>query len=280
MILVTGCNGQLGSELKLALSSDEAIFVDRASCDITNIEQLEKIIIDNNISSILNCAAYTAVDLAETEIDKAFLINEIGAFNVATVAKKYSLTLVHISTDYVFEGVDCTPRHEDQPVNPSSVYGKSKLAGEQKIMEIKPNGIIIRTSWVYSKFGKNFVKTILKACSEREFLKVVYDQVGSPTNACDLAKLIVSLLPKLQNEACEIYHYSNEGAISWYDFAQAICELKNLPCKVFPIESDEYVTRAPRPAYSVLSKSKLKKKFGIEIPYWRESLKNYLGNIV
>jgi len=280
MILVTGCNGQLGSELRLVLTDENAIFLDRASCDITKIEQLEKIIIDNNILSILNCAAYTAVDLAEEEVDKAFQINELGAFNVATIAKKYSLTLVHISTDYVFEGFACSPRHEDHPVNPNSVYGQSKLAGEKKILEIKPNGIIIRTSWVYSKFGKNFVKTILKAASEREFLKVVYDQVGSPTNAGDLAKLIVSLLPKLQNEACEIYHYSNEGAISWYDFAQAICELKNLQCKVFPIESDEYVTLAPRPAYSVLSKNKLKKKFGIEIPHWRESLKNYLSNIV
>jgi dTDP-4-dehydrorhamnose reductase len=244
------------------------------------MEQLEKIIKENNISSILNCAAYTAVDLAETEIEKAFLVNELGAFNLATIAKKHSLTLVHISTDYVFDGIACTPRHEDHPVNPSSVYGKSKLAGEQKILDIKPNGIIIRTSWVYSNFGKNFVKTILKAGSEREFLQVVYDQIGSPTNACDLAKLIVSLLPKLQNETCEVYHYSNEGAISWYDFAQAICEMQKLACKVFPIESDEYVTSAARPNYSVLSKNKLKQKFGVEIPYWRESLKNYLSNII
>ena len=280
MILVTGCNGQLGSELRLILAASEAIFVDRANCDITNLEQLEKIIVDNKILSILNCAAYTAVDLAETEIEKAFLVNELGSFNLATIAKKHSLILVHISTDYVFDGVASTPRHEDHPVNPSSIYGKSKLAGEQKILGVKPNGIIIRTSWVYSKFGKNFVKTILKAGSEREFLKVVYDQVGSPTNAVDLAKLIVSLLPKLQNEACEVYHYSNEGAISWYDFAQAICEMKKLTCKVFPIESDEYVTPAARPNYSVLSKNKLKQKFGVEIPYWRESLKNYLGNII
>ena len=276
MILVTGCNGQLGSELRLLLTDKEAVFVDRMICDITKLDQLEKIVLSYRITSIINCAAYTAVDLAETESEKAFLVNETGALNVATVAKKYSLSLVHISTDYVFDGKSFTPRHEDHPVNPVSIYGKSKLAGENKILEINPKGIIIRTSWLYSQFGKNFVKTILKAGNERESLKVVYDQIGSPTNAGDLAKAIVLILPNLQNANCEIYNYSNEGVISWYDFAKTICEIKRLKCKVYPIESHEYPALAPRPFYGILSKDKIKKKFNLEIPYWRESLEKML----
>lgn len=272
MILVTGANGQLARELRLLLSSKEALFVDRRDGDITNFEQIDNILSTQKFHSIINCAAYTAVDLAETEPLKAFEVNEKGAENLAVLAKKYSIKLVHISTDYVFSGSTYRPMNEETPTAPISVYGKSKLAGEQKILSINPRGVIVRTSWLYSRFGKNFVRTIVNLGNERDVLKVVYDQVGSPTNAADLAAAIVHILPKIDGDKCEIYHYSNEGAISWYDLAQEIKELRKLKCKIYPIESSQYPLPAPRPYYSVLSKDKIKTKFELEIPYWKESL--------
>lgn len=272
MILVTGSNGQLGSELKLLLSTSEAVFVTSKDCDITSLDQIEKIISQNKITHIINCAAYTAVDLAEKEIEKAYLVNETGPYNLAVVSKRHDITLIHISTDYVFDGKMSNPIHEDHIPNPVSAYGKSKLAGENKIIEVGPKGIIIRTSWLYSSFGKNFLKTILKASEERESLKVVNDQIGTPTYAADLANAILKIIPKLGDIKSEIYNYSNEGEISWFDFALCICDLKKRNCKVYPIESSEYPTPTPRPAYSVLSKDKIKAKFNLVIPFWKDSL--------
>lgn len=276
MILVTGSRGQLGNELKLLLNESDAFFATKEDCDITNLEQLERVINKYNIKSIINCAAYTAVDLAEKEADKAFLINEEGASNLARTAKKHSLKLIHISTDYVFDGNHPSPLTEAKIASPVTVYGKSKLAGEEAILKISPTGIIIRTSWLYSVFGNNFVKTIVKLASSKENLNIVYDQIGTPTYAKDLAEVIIKILPQIQTDTCEIFHYSNEGAISWYDFAQAICEIKRFSCKLYPIESFEYPTPTPRPAYSVLNKRKIKEKFNITIPYWKESLKQCL----
>lgn len=276
MILVTGSNGQLGSELKELLNESQAFFASRETCDISSPEQLEKIILEQKITTIINCAAYTAVDLAEKENDKALLINETGVMNLASAAKKHSLKLVHVSTDYVFDGTRSSPLNESDAVSAIGNYGRSKLAGEIAMMKIAPTGIVIRTSWLYSSYGNNFVKTILKYASIKESMNIVYDQVGTPTYARDLAKAIVEIIPQIDNNSCEIYHYSNEGAVSWYDFAQAICEIRKIPCKLFPIESFQYPTPVKRPAYSVLNKRKIKEKFNISIPYWKDSLKQCL----
>jgi dTDP-4-dehydrorhamnose reductase len=278
MILVTGSNGQVGNELKNLLNEKEALFVDRKNGDITNSEQIENLIITHNISTIINCAAYTAVDKAENEKEKAFLINEAGARNLASLAKKYSIKLVHISTDYVFPGNTPTPLTEDSPTAPFTVYGESKLAGEKAILNIRPTAVIIRTSWLYSEFGNNFVKTIVKYASERSEMKIVYDQVGSPTYAKDLAEAIIAIIPKMKDGECDLFHYSNEGAVSWFDFANAICEIKKIKCRLIPIESFEYPTPTPRPKYSVLSKKKIKQTFNISIPYWKDSLAKCLEN--
>lgn len=279
MILVTGGNGQLGRELKSFLKSDEALFVDRSECNISDLEATEALILKNKIKMIINCAAYTLVDLAEKEVEAAYLGNSHGPHNLATLAKKYNLLLVHVSTDYVFDGSSSTPLDETSPVNPTSVYGSSKLEGEKHILEINPRGAIIRTSWLYSKKGKNFLTTILKHGSEKEMLKVVYDQVGTPTLATDLARAIVEVLPKLEKESgMNLFHYSNEGVASWYDFAQAIVELSGLKCRIEAIPSSEYSTPVKRPHFSVLSKSKFKAFSGQSIPYWRTSLANCLKN--
>lgn len=273
MILVTGSNGQLGSELKQILSSNKAIFVNHQTCDITKKELIESLILDKKIKIIINCAAYTNVDQAEAEVEKAYEINAIGAENLAFLAKKHSAILIHISTDYVFDGKNHLPLSEEAPVNPTSHYGKSKREGERRVLEIAPEGIIIRTSWLYSFTGKNFVKTILQAGRERDFLMVVDDQIGTPTYARDLALAIVKIVPQLAGKRVEVYHYSNEGVASWYDFAKAIVDIKELPCMVRPVDSSQYPAKATRPAYSVLNKRKIKEQFGLEIPYWRDSLK-------
>jgi dTDP-4-dehydrorhamnose reductase len=276
MILVTGCNGQLGMELQQILKSDEAIFADRKIADIENYDQVEKLILEKNVNSIINCAAYTNVDLAEKEVDKAFGVNEKGALNMALLAKKYNLTLIHISTDYVFDGSGNVPLKEDDPTYPISVYGKSKLAGEKRILEVNPNGAIIRTSWLYSRFGKNFYNTMVKLGNERNDLNVVFDQVGTPTCASELAKSIILILPKIKSESCEIYHYSNEGIASWFDFAVAIMKKNKSQCLVFPIESKDYVTPARRPVFSVLKKDKIKNKLGVSILHWQLAMDKYL----
>lgn len=279
-ILVTGANGQLGSELKLALKQNifKVFFTDIDDLDITNIDNIRSFVIKNNIDTIVNCAAYTAVDKAEDELDKADLINHLAVKNLAEVAKEVNAFLIHISTDYVFSGTNYTPYTENDPTNATGVYGKTKLKGEKAIIEKGINYNIIRTSWLYSSFGNNFVKTILRLANERDSLKVIFDQIGTPTYAADLANTIVSILNS-NNWESGIYHYSNEGVASWYDFALAISELASAKAKISPCRTEEYPTKAKRPYYSVLDKSKIKQQYGNEIPHWRKSLAKCLNLI-
>ena len=279
-ILVTGANGQLGSELKdesSRYSNDIFIFTDVAELDICNHSAVREFIVKNDIHTIINCAAYTAVDKAEEQFELSNDINNFAVKNFANIAKEYNIKLIHISTDYVFDGTNHVPYQEMDEPNPQSVYGATKLAGENAIQEINPaNAIIIRTSWVYSNYGNNFVKTMLRLGSERDQLGVIVDQIGTPTYASDLAKAILKILPNVQNKNVEVYHYSNEGVCSWYDFAKAIFEIKDIKVKVNSIETYQYPTAAERPSYSVLNKSKIKQAYQLEIPHWRESLLNCL----
>ena len=278
-ILVTGANGQLGSEIRhLSLSYPfEFVFTDVAELDITDREAVWEFFRSNQLDAVVNCAAYTAVDRAETESELADKINHLAAKYLAEAAKEFKVKLVHVSTDYVFDGESYRPYSEDATPNPQSVYGVTKLAGEQAILaQDLANSIVIRTSWVYSTFGNNFVKTMRRLGAERSELNVVADQVGTPTYARDLAKCILDVLPDLSNARTAVYHYSNEGVCSWYDFAIAIMELSALNCSVHPIPSSQYPTPARRPYYSVLSKSKIKTDFQIEISHWRRSLQQCL----
>lgn len=272
MILITGSSGQLGYELKKVFSSEEACFVDRQSLDISNKNEVNNFFVKNKITSIVNCAAYTQVDLAEENREQAFLVNELGVMNLGEMAKCYSIPIIHISTDYVFNGNSNKPLHEDDLTDPLTIYGKSKLAGEDGLLALNVTGAIIRTSWLYSEHGNNFVKAIVKNGMIKENLNVVYDQVGSPTCALELAMAIAKILPKLSEKKLEVYHYSNEGAVSWYDFAVVLKSKFNFKAEINPIESAAYPTKAPRPHYSVLSKEKIKKAFNIHIPHWTESL--------
>ena len=282
-ILVTGGNGQLGSELKEIASNYpdyNFLFTDVKNLDITNHTAVKKFIEINNITGIINCAAYTAVDKAESESELADAINHLAVANFARLSKDKNIRLVHISTDYVFDGTNHKPYVETDTPNPKSVYGVTKLDGELAMQQINPaNSIIIRTSWVYSKFGNNFVKTMLRLAETRDEISVVADQVGSPTNAADLAKVILTILPQIENNSVELFHYSNEGVCSWYDFAKAIFEIKEISIKVKPIESKQYPTPAKRPFYSVLNKTNIKERYLLEIPYWRETLRNVCKNI-
>ena len=274
-ILVTGSKGQLGSEIE-ALSSNydyNFFFTDRDELDITNQQAIEDFIEKNKIDTIINCAAYTAVDKAEDDKINADKINHLAVNYLAQIAKEKDIKLIHISTDYVFDGKNYKPFIETDSTNPQGVYGKSKLDGEEALKDVNPkNSIIIRTSWVYSSFGANFVKTMLRLGKERESLGVIYDQVGTPTYARDLARAILDILPKIQNDSVQIYHYSNEGVLSWYDFAREIMRMAKIDCVVNPIESSQYPTPASRPHYSLLNKSKIKEEFNITIPFWKDSL--------
>jgi dTDP-4-dehydrorhamnose reductase len=279
-ILVTGSKGQLGSEFRAIASNyanDNFIFTDVVKLDITNHADVEEFINVHNINTIINCAAYTAVDKAEEQVVLANKVNCLAVANLAKLAKHKNIKLVHISTDYVFDGTNHRPYLESDTPNPKSVYGKTKLDGEQAILSINPeNTIIIRTSWVYSIYGNNFVKTMLRLGKARDEISVVSDQIGTPTNAADLAQTILSILPKINNESVEIFHYSNEGVCSWYDFAKAIFMLSDLDIKLFPIVTDQYPTPAKRPYYSVMNKNKIKEAYQIEIPFWRDSLSNII----
>ena len=274
-ILVTGANGQLGSEIK-DLSSQynyQFFFTDSNALDITNKKLLEKYIEEHEISTIINCAAYTAVDKAELDEEMVYKVNHTAVIHLSNIAKENHLSLIHISTDYVFNGQNFIPYTEENSVCPNSVYGASKLEGEKSLRAINPpNSIIIRTSWVYSSHGNNFLKTMLRLGKEKETLGVIFDQVGTPTYARDLAKTILDILPKLLSKDVEIYHYSNEGVLSWYDFAKEIMLLAKHNCQVTAIETREYPTPAKRPHYSLLNKKKIKEKFNIKIPYWKDSL--------
>jgi len=291
-VLITGAAGQLGSEFRY-LSGDmkdkvpegsefesakgfNFIFVTRKQLDIQNSQEVADFCAGNKIDVIVNCAAYTAVDKAEQEQKQADAINHLAVKNLAQVAKDQSIALIHISTDYVFDGTNHKPYKETDKTNPQSLYGKTKLDGELAMKAINPaNSIIIRTSWVYSEFGNNFVKTMLRLGQERDEINVVCDQLGTPTNARDLARAILHLVPQLNNQNIEMYHYANAGVCSWYDFAIAIFEINNINCKINPIPSAAYPTPALRPYYSVMDKSKIIEMFDVEKKYWRDSLRSY-----
>ena len=275
-ILVTGGNGQLGSELgEIAPNYKDYnfLFTDVKDLDITNHPAVSAFVESNNINAIINCAAYTAVDKAESEPELSDAINHLAVANFAQIAKDNNIKLVHISTDYVFDGTNHKPYVETDIPNPQSVYGVTKLSGEQAMQQINPaNSIIIRTSWVYSKFGNNFVKTMLRLTETRDEISVVADQIGTPTSAADLAEVILNILPQVSNETVELFHYSNEGVCSWYDFTKVVFEIKGVSINVNPIESSQYPTPAIRPFYSVLNKSRIKQLYNIKIPHWRKSL--------
>lgn len=275
-ILVTGTNGQLGSEIN-AISENypefDFFFTTKKELDICDQNSVEEYVTLNNINNIINCAAYTAVDKAESEPELADKINHFAVKGLAEIAKKYDIKLIHISTDYVFDGNNNRPYLETDLPNPQTVYGKTKLAGEIAMQNVNPgNSIIIRTSWVYSKYGKNFVKTMLRLGKEKDEIKVVSDQIGSPTNAENLAQAVLEILPQLENKKLDIFHYSNEGECSWYEFAKEIMNYNNFIVKINPIPTSIYPTPATRPLYSVLNKSKIKKKFNFCLMYWSESL--------
>ncbi len=280
-IAILGAHGQLGKsfqDLSLFIEKYNMLFFSKNQLDIRNDKLIKYFIDKHKIDCIINCAAYTAVDLAENEMEKASILNYECVKILAKLAKQNGLKFIHISTDYVFDGQTNSPYKENDMTNPLSIYGKTKLKGEQAIMEIAPkNTIIIRTSWLYSGYGKNFVKTMQNLGRQRGELEVVFDQIGTPTYARDLAEVIVNILPAIQNEKPEIYHYSNEGVASWYDFAKEIMKLSQLDCNIKPIESKDFPTLAPRPYYSVLNKQKIKEKFHIKIPYWKDSLERCIS---
>ena len=283
-VLITGSNGQLGQEIKALVTAQayedhdtQFFFTTRKSLNITDKKPLLTFIETNTIDTIINCAAYTAVDKAEEEADLAYKVNHIAVKNLAEISKEKEIQLIHISTDYVFDGSSHTPLTEEDICNPQGVYAKSKHAGEEEVIRINPKGaIIIRTSWIYSSFGQNFVHTMLRLGKEKDVLNVVSDQIGTPTYARDLAHAILSILVKksILSKYVEIYHYSNEGVCSWYDFAQAIFEISQINCKVFPISTEEYPTPAKRPLYSVLDKEKIINTYALKIPNWKDSLKS------
>lgn len=284
-ILVTGADGQLGREMQIASrgSRNRFIFTDIAGeherLDITDQQAIADIVRENHVNVIVNCAAYTNVDKAETDPETANLLNNIAAGNLADAMKAVNGTLIHISTDYVFQGDRNIPCREDWQTEPLGVYGKTKLAGEKSIEATGCASIIIRTAWLYSPFGKNFVKTMRDLTSSRECLKVVFDQVGTPTYAGDLAETISRIIETGQLDKTGIYHFSNEGVCSWFDFAKAICEMSGNTCDIRPCHSDEFPSPVARPHFSVLDKTKIKQTFGIRIPYWTDSLKRCIEEI-
>ncbi|MBN2172979.1 MAG: dTDP-4-dehydrorhamnose reductase [Bacteroidales bacterium] len=279
-ILVTGSEGQLGKSLqKLAPEYNhmEFTWTDIHNLDITDHKRLEQIFSDRHFNYIINCAAYTAVDKAEEEPEIAHILNVEAPGNLARMATRYGIVLIQISTDFIFDGSKKEPYIETDIPKPNGIYAASKYRGEQEVMKYSNKSIVIRTSWLYSEFGKNFVKTILHYAKEREFLKVVHDQIGSPTYATDLAKALLTMLDtKYKPHTNEIFHYSNRGIISWFDFAIAIVSLAGIDCQVYPISTEEYNAPAPRPSYSAMSQEKIMKKFALTIPNWEDSLKKCL----
>lgn len=283
-ILITGANGQLGNEMRIISKSTDShnwFFTDVAELDITDREAIRKFVADNGIEAIVNCAAYTNVDKAEDDEPSAYKINAVAVENLAAVAAEKNALLVHVSTDYVFDGNSFLPYKETDPTSPYTVYGRTKLQGEQLAMQVCPWTIIVRTAWLYSSFGNNFVKTMLRLGREREALSVVYDQVGSPTYAADLAQAIYVIISKIDNESREafinqakgeVYHFSNLGVCSWYDFTVEIHRQAGIECAVSPIRSEQYPAKTPRPHYSVLDKQKIVEHYGLNIPHWTVSL--------
>jgi dTDP-4-dehydrorhamnose reductase len=291
-VLVTGANGQLGSEMRLvaAESKDRYIFTDvvelpgveTVKLDITDLEAVRTIVKENDVKAIVNCAAYTNVDKAEEDQEFCALLNAKAPENLAVAMKEVDGLLVHVSTDYVFGGDPYnTPCREDQKGTPTGVYGLTKLQGEQAIEASGCHHVIIRTAWLYSEFGKNFVKTMLMLTSTKPQLSVVFDQTGTPTYALDLAEAIYDIVENRKYEGNDgVYHFSNEGVCSWFDFTKMIAEYAgNTACEIKPCHSDEFPSKVKRPAYSVLDKTKIKNTFGISIPYWTDSLKKCIKNL-
>ena len=285
-ILVTGAYGQLGNEVRI-LSANypeyNFMFTDVDSLDITDKNELIDFVTGNDIRYIINCAAYTAVDKVEDDAELCEKINAAAVKNLGLAAAEAGAGIIHVSTDYVFDGTSCRPYTEDMPTKPCSVYGKTKLKGEKNLLKACPNAIIIRTAWLYSPFGNNFVKTMIKLGSERESLNVIFDQVGTPTYALDLADAILKAMDQTidtDHDKGGVYHFSNEGVCSWYDFTIKIHEIAGInTCKVNPIETKDYPTKAARPHYSVLNKTKIKQTFNITIPHWEASLKECIKEL-
>jgi len=283
-ILVTGAKGQLGNELKLLGKEYPAYtlnFTDIEELDITDPVAVSKFFDTHHPEVVINCAAYTAVDKAEQEPDLAMKINALAVANLSDACSKTNSLLFHISSDYVFNGKNFRPYIETDQPDPVSSYAKSKSAGEKEMLRHCKNGVILRTSWLYSSFGNNFVKTILRHSKEKKTLNIVFDQIGCPTYARDLAGTILKIIPELRDQkGVEIFHYANEGVASWYDFAKRITEFAGYNIKINPIETAEYPLPASRPFYSVLNKSKIKSRFAIEIPYWKDSLEECLKKLL
>lgn len=280
-VLITGANGQLGNEMRLVAATDaERVyhFTDVAELDVCDEEAIERFVVEHAIDCIVNCAAYTNVNKAEEDAELCDKLNHLAPANLARVAAKHGASLIHVSTDYVFNGQHYIPYKEDDDTCPNSVYGTTKLAGEQAIQALCADAVIIRTAWLYSTFGNNFVKTMLRLGSERAELGVVFDQIGTPTYARDLARAIHHIIGN--GVVPGIYHYSNEGVCSWYDFTKAIFELGGITtCALKPLHTDEYPTPAARPHYSVLDKTKIKQTYGVEVPYWMDSLRECIKQL-
>ncbi len=277
-ILVTGSGGQLGSEFRdLEKNSlHHFTFTDASSLDITDNKSLQSYLENKDFHVIINCAAYTAVDQAEDEPEKAFAVNKHAVKNLIEACEKHHMALIHFSTDYVFNGRNHKPYTENDDVNPLGVYGQSKRDGEEEILKSKVSSLILRTSWLYSKYGHNFMKSMIRLGQERDELQIVFDQIGTPTHARDLAEATLSCIDQIKvwEDQQRVYHYANEGVASWYDFALAIFDREKINCKVSPILSKDYPTKAQRPHYSVMDKTKFKNDFDIEILQWQKSLKS------
>ena len=288
-ILVTGKNGQLGKSIHKIVTSDEKnsefVFVGREALDLSSQDSIINYFNNNSFDIIINCAAYTAVDKAEKEVELANYINHLAISKIAEISNKHKVKLIHISTDYIFDGVSEKAYLESDDPSPLNIYGKSKLAGEVAVCaSMQKNAIIIRTSGLYSEFSNNFVNTILRKAQKFDELNVVSDQYSSPTNASDLAKVIIQIINhnKFRNhdQLTQIYHYSSHGVCSWFEFAREILELANIDCQVNPIETKDYLTAARRPKYSLLNTDKIVKDFGLEIPFWKDSLKASIANLL
>lgn len=285
-VLVTGAHGQLGSEIKAMIARMNLpfrfFFTDADTLDITDIRQIDAFMADHEIHYLINCAAYTAVDRAETDVEKATAINSTAVANIARVAVKYGVKVIHISTDFVFDGASTIPYKETMAAQPLSVYGRTKLAGEEALQAMGGDWIILRTSWLYSEYGTNFVKTMIRLMQERERLTIVDDQWGGPTYAADLAEMVIHILQFAEEQEWKtgIYHFSNKGETTWFGFAEEIKKLAGITtCELIPISSDEYPSAAERPAYSVMDLSKTTTAFHVEIPKWEEALDRCINKI-
>lgn len=282
-ILVSGANGQLGQEigrLSANFNDWQFTFTDIADLDICKEQSLIAYFRENTFDYLINCAGYTAVDKSEEEPVTAELVNSTAPKYLAEFATMYNMTIIHISTDYIFDGSKNRPYDENDAPSPLGVYARTKLQGEVNVLKYAGKGAVIRTSWLYSEFGNNFVKTILRVARERKMLKVVYDQVGTPTYAGDLARTILDILPRIEEKGvCSVFNFSNQGIASWYDFAKTIVDIAGIECDITPVETKDYPLPAKRPFYSVLNKARITTEFGLTIPYWRDSLKICIENI-